>query len=65
MGYFPESLPDAPWRVMQDNNLGETWLTLHHHLKTVKFMSQGVSFSLIREGECWDDVFGRLAPLPC
>lgn len=35
-------------------NFGATWLTLHNCVNTAKSMSQeGVSFSFIRERQCW------------
>ena len=52
MGYFPESLTLCSLACDVGYNMGETWLTFHHYLKTVRFMSQGVSFSFIRGGEC-------------
>lgn len=63
-GHFPQSLTLCSLVCNMGSNLGETGFTVHHCLKTVRFMSQGVSSSFIREGECWDDVFGGPAPLP-
>lgn len=66
MGYIPEPLILCPLAMTGCWNFGETWLTLHHCLKTAKSMNQeGVSFSFIRARKCWDDVFDGVVSHPC